>query len=140
MRYVRHPESYEQMVSLAAAAAAAPGAAAEASAPPPERDDDRDRDHLCLGSWWGVRGVEPAHVFAEWLTDSAAFNEWCEEEDYLWEDPAAAATRAARAATRAREAEARARGELRDASRGRDWWRIRRIRRTMTTRTLNRKR
>jgi len=108
VRYVRHPESYEQTVSLAAAAAAAaPGAAAEASAPPPERDDDRDRDHLCLGSWWGVHGVEPAHVFAEWLTDSAAFNEWCEEEDYLWEDPAAAATRAAREATRAREAEAR---------------------------------
>ena len=108
VRYVRHPESYEQMVSLAAAAAAAaPGAAAEASALPPERDDDHDRDHLCLGSWWGVRGVEPAHVFAEWLTDSAAFNEWCEEEDYLWEDPAAAATRAAREATRAREAEAR---------------------------------
>ena len=53
-----------------------------------------------------MRGVEPAHVFAEWLTDSAAFNEWCEEEDYLWEDPAAAATRAAREATRAREAEA----------------------------------
>ena len=111
VRYVRHPESYEQTVSLAAAlgsARAAPGAAAEPpSAPPPERDDDPDRDHLCLGSWWGARGGAPAHVFAKWLTDSAAFNEWCEEEDYLWEDPAQAATRAAREATRAREAEAR---------------------------------
>ena len=107
VRYVRHPGSYERTVSLAAASAdAAPGAAARARAPPPERDDDPDRDHLCLGSWWGARGGAPAHVFAEWLTDSAAFNEWCEEEDYLWEDPAAAAARAAGEATRAREAEA----------------------------------
>ena len=114
VRYVRYPESYEQRVSLAAATAAAKNAQKGAAFDPSsarfveERDDDPDRDHLCLGSWWGSSSnPRPAHVFAKWLTDSAAFNEWCEEEDYLWEDPATAATRAAREATRAREAEAR---------------------------------
>ena len=137
MRYVRHPESYEQTVSLAQRRRRRARAAAEAPAPP-ERDDDRDRDHP-LGSWWGVRGVEPAHVFAEWLTDSAAFNEWCEEEDYLWEDR--------RRRQRAPRARRRGPAKLRRCAAasfgtlpGWDLWRIRRIRRTMTTRTLNRKR
>ena len=116
VRYVRYPESYEQVVSLAAATAAAKNNSAGAAFDPSsaaqrdlERDENPDRDHLGLGSWWGSSSNPggPKHVFAKWLTDSAAFNEWCEEEDYLWEDPATAATRAAREATRAREAEAR---------------------------------
>ena len=119
VRYLRYPESYEQWVSLATATAIAqPGGKHNLTSPPPDRDQDPERDHLCLGSWWGghtsrsrVRGAgnsaqQPTHVFAKWLTDSATFNEWCEEGEYKWEDPATQATRAAQEAFEAREAEA----------------------------------
>ena len=47
------------------------------------------------------RTKPPKHVHYNWIIDSVKHNEWCEEGDYAWEDPAETAMRAA---TRAREA------------------------------------
>jgi|TARA_B110000259_G_scaffold14611_1_gene15273 SWI/SNF related-matrix-associated actin-dependent regulator of chromatin subfamily C len=127
VRYLRYPESYEHWVPLAAATKdARPGFKKHNfHAPPPGRDDDTTRDHLCLGAWWGSngngsgngnarqQGQGVTHVLAKWLTDSAMFNEWCEEGEYAWEDPATRAARAAQEALEARELETqRARAQV----------------------------
>ena len=67
------------------------------TSPPP--DEFEDDPNLRLGL---SRRAEPAkHVIAAWLLDSARFNEYCEESDYAWEDPAVRAMRAMREAAEA---------------------------------------
>ena len=96
VHYKRHPGSYDAWISLSSAQANAAVGSNLTSPPPDEFEDD---PNLRLGL---SRRAEPAkHVIAAWLLDSARFNEYCEESDYAWEDPAVRAMRAMREAAEA---------------------------------------
>ena len=98
VRFPRHPDSYDQWLSVSAATSnAAPNP--NLTSPPP--DEDETSDPL------GLETRAAARVTARWLADSRRFNEWCREEDYAREDPVERAERAAREAAAARETAAR---------------------------------
>ena len=98
VRFPRHPDSYDQWLSVSAAdAAAAPNP--NLTSPPPDEDE--------TGDPLGLETRAAARVTARWLADSRRFNEWCREEDYAREDPVERAERAAREAAAARETAAR---------------------------------
>jgi SWI/SNF related-matrix-associated actin-dependent regulator of chromatin subfamily C len=100
VHYVGYPESYDAWLSVGTAREhAARDKTHRWDAPP--ADDSLTRaasgDHLAVPG----RTKPPKHVHYNWIIDSVKHNEWCEEGDYAWEDPAETAMRAA---TRAREA------------------------------------
>ena len=85
VHYKRYPESYDQWLSISTATQnAAPGS--NLTTPPPSDDAA-----IAAGDHLGFAPAGVVHVLDEWLLDSAHFNEWCEERDYEWEDPASTA-------------------------------------------------
>ena len=100
VHYAGYPESYDAWCSVSTAREhAAKDRAHRWDAPP--ADDSMIRaasgEHLAIAG----RSRPAKHVHYTWLVDSVKYNEWCEEDDYAWEDPAETAMRAA---TRARDA------------------------------------
>ena len=100
VHYAGYPESYDAWCSVSTAREhAAKDRAHRWDAPP--ADDSMIRaasgEHLAIAG----RSRPAKHVHYTWIVDSVKYNEWCEEDDYAWEDPAETAMRAA---TRARDA------------------------------------
>ena len=100
VHYAGYPTSYDAWcaVSTAREHAAKDRAHRWDSAP---EDDSMIRaasgEHLAIAG----RSKPAKHVHYTWIVDSVKYNEWCDEGDYAWEDPAETAMRAA---TRARDA------------------------------------
>ena len=101
VRLRRHPSSYDHWVALSGIAREAYAEGSVFDAEPPEVDEADD--HLGLRARADRASSGPTRVTTEWLTDSEAFNEWCDEREYAWEDPAEKAARVLREATEARE-------------------------------------
>ena len=100
VHYAGYPESYDAWCPVSTAREhAATDRAHRWDAPP--ADDSMIRaasgEHLAIAG----RCRPAKHVHYTWIVDSVKYNEWCEEADYAWEDPAETAMRAA---TRARDA------------------------------------
>lgn len=100
VHYAGYPTSYDAWcaVSTAREHAARDRTHRWDSAP---EDDSAIRaasgEHLAIAG----RSKPAKHVHYTWIVDSVKYNEWCDEGDYAWEDPAETAMRAA---TRARDA------------------------------------